>query len=604
MKQHLLIIACLCACKAKARQPADPHSFADPDRVSVKALTLELSVDFTKKTLSGTARLDLTRTDRDAPLVLDDDGLVIEGVTDCHGAKLNHRVGKKLAIGAPLTVTLGSGDCVELAYHTTPEAGALLWVEPSGTAGGKHPMLFTQSQATRARTWIPLQDSPAVRFTYSATIHAPAGMWAIMSGENARELQPSGTWHITQPHAIPSYLMALAVGDFAFQAIGPRSGVYAEPSVAPAAAQEFAEVEAMMAAAEKLYGPYRWGRYDMLVLPPSFPFGGMENPNLTFLTPTVISGDRALVSLIAHELAHSWSGNLATNKTWNDTWLNEGVTTYVEHRIMEQLRGAEVASVDWFIGRKDIDEAIAKRGKTQATALAHNYDRSLPPDDFPADLAYDKGALFLRTLEVAYGRDKFDNFLRAWFDRYAFRSVDTKTFAARVKEQLGTKVNLDPWLYEGGVPADAAPCPSATASRIEGEAADFVKTGAMPDAGGWTTMEWVVFLRALPDGIAAERVSALDAAFNLTHTANAEIAMHWLPVVVDADIQSSAPAVAAFLSTVGRLRMVMPLYRTMMAKNDFWRSLAKSTYEKAKPVYHPITRDAVGSVLTRAPDKH
>jgi hypothetical protein len=270
---------------------------------------------------------------------------------------------------------------------------------------------------------------------------------------------------------------------------------------------------------------------------------------------------------------------------------------------MEQLRGAEVASVDWYLARKDIDEAIAKRGKTQATALAHNYDRSLPPDDFPPDLAYDKGALFLRTLEVAYGRDKFDNFLRAWFDRYAFRPVDTKTFATRVREQLGTKVNLDPWLYEGGVPSDAAPCPSATAARIEGQAAEFVKTGTLPDAGGWTTMEWVVFLRALPDGLATERAAALDAAFNLTHTANAEIAMHWLPVVVDADIQASAPAVTAFLSTVGRLRMVMPLYRAMMAKNDFWRGLAKSTYEAAKPVYHPITREAVGSVLTRAADK-
>lgn len=603
MKQHLLTIACLCACKAKATPPADPHSFAEPDRVSVKALTLDLTVDFPAKTLAGIARLDLERTDRGAPLMLDDDGLVIEGVTDCQGTALEHHVGEKIAIGAPLRIDLASGDCVELRYRTAPDAGALLWVEPSGTAGGKQPMLFTQSQATRARTWIPLQDSPAVRFTYSATIHAPAGMWALMSGENARELQPSGIWHITQPRAIPSYLMALAVGDFAFQPIGPRSGVYAEPSVAPAAAQEFAEVEAMMAAAEKLYGPYRWGRYDMLVLPPSFPFGGMENPNLTFLTPTVLSGDRALVSLIAHELAHSWSGNLATNKTWNDAWLNEGVTTYVERRIMEQLRGAEAASVDWYLGRKDIDAAIAKRGKTQASALAHNYDRSLAPDDFPPDLAYDKGALFLRTLEVAYGRDKFDNFLRAWFDRYAFRSVDTKTFAARVHEQLGTKVNLEPWLREGGVPTDAAPCPSATASRIEAEAASFVKTGTLPDAGAWTTTAWVVFLRALPDDIARDRVMALDVMFNLTKTANAEIAMHWLPIVVAADIQDDAPAVTAFLSTVGRLRMVMPLYRAMMAKNDFWRDLAKSTYERAKPVYHPITREAVGSVLAGTANK-
>lgn len=602
MKLHVLTIACICACKGNEPKPVDPHSFAEPNRVSVRHLALDLTVDFSAKTLAGTARLDLVRTDRAAPLMLDDDGLVIEAVTDCNGGALKHRVGKKIAIGAPLRIDT-TGDCVEIRYRTAPEASALLWVEPSGTAGGKQPMLFTQSQATRARTWIPLQDSPAVRFTYNAAIHAPAGMWAIMSGDNPRELQADGVWRVTQKHPIPSYLMALAVGDFAFQAIGPRSGVYAEPSVVGAAAQEFGEVEAMMAAAEKLYGPYRWGRYDMLVLPPSFPFGGMENPNLTFLTPTVISGDRALVALIAHELAHSWSGNLVTNKTWNDIWLNEGFTTYVEHRIMEQLRGADQASVHWFLGRRDIESALAKRGRTKASALAHDYARSIPPDEFSPDLAYDKGALFLRTLEVTYGREKFDAFLRGWFDRHAFQSVDTKTFAEEAKRELGTRLNLDAWLHEGGIPADAAPTPSAIASRIETAAADFAKGGAVPDAGPWTTLDWVVFLRALPETITAERLAALDAVYNLTSTRNAEIAMHWLPVVVGADIQAAAPSVKAFLSTVGRLRMVMPLYRKMMAKNDYWRTLANTTYERAKPIYHPITREAVGGLLAGTADK-
>ncbi|HUS29576.1 MAG TPA: M1 family aminopeptidase/hydrolase, partial [Kofleriaceae bacterium] len=544
MNARPIVIACtLVACRSAARAPVDPHSFAEPDRVSVRALTLELTVDFDKKVLAGTAKLELRRVDRSAQLVLDDEGLVIEGVTDCAGKKLGWHVGKHVNIGAPLRIDLGAAtECVELTYRTAPDAGALLWVEPSGTAGGVKPMLFTESQAIRARTWIPLQDSPSVRFSYKATIHAPAGMRALMSGENAAE--PSGdAWHVEQKQPIPSYLMALAVGDFVFRATGPRSGVYAEPAIADAAAHEFGEVEQMMAAAEKLYGPYRWGRYDMLVLPPSFPYGGMENPNLTFLTPTVITGDRALVGLIAHELAHSWSGNLVTNKTWNDVWLNEGITTYVEHRIMEELRGVEYSELLWSIASRDIDETVAEAGSAlQTTSLAHAYGRDIAPDDFPADLAYDKGALLMRTLELTYGRATFDAFLRGWFDGHAFSSVDSRMFVAEAKRVLGTKVDLDAWLYKGGIPPGAAPSSSTIATRLAAAANAFATTGTLPDASAWATMEWVVFLRALPKDIKAPQLDALDAAFHLTSTTNNEIAMHWLPLLVNADDHAGAAA--------------------------------------------------------------
>lgn len=596
----VIAIACVAACRSGAKHPPiDPHSFAEPDRVSVRSLTLDLAVDFTAHTLAGTAKLELSRADRSAQLVLDDEGLVISDVTDCAGKKLGWHVGKHITIGAPLRIDLGaSTNCVEIAYRTSPDAGALLWVEPSGTAGKTHPMLFTQSESIYARTWIPLQDTPSVRFTYSATIHAPPGLWALMSGENARERPSDGVSRVAQKQPIPSYLMALAVGDLAFRPIGPRSGVYAEPSVVDAAATEFAEVEAMMAAAEKLYGPYRWGRYDMIVLPPSFPIGGMENPNLTFLTPTVLSGDKALVSLIAHELAHSWSGNLVTNRTWNDTWLNEGITTYVEHRIMEELRGAEYSDLLWYMGAKDIERTLGELGSAAPqTSLAHAYGREVSPDDFPQDLAYDKGALFMRTLEVTYGRAKFDAFLRGWFDTHAFQPVDSKMFAAEATRVLGTKVDIAAWLYEGGVPPGAALMPSTIAARVETAAAAFAKDGTLPDASAWTTMEWVVFLRALPKDITAARLDALDASAHLTETTNSEIAMHWLPLLVNADVQRGAPAIQHFLETVGRRRMVMPIYEAMHAKNAWWNDLAKQTFERAKPLYHAITRDGVEQLL-------
>jgi aminopeptidase N len=583
----------LAACKGKAaEQGPDPHSFALPGNVAVRHLALDLTVDFAKRTLAGTAKLSLTRTDAKAPLVLDGDRLAIEAVSDCAGKPLTFKVGARSSGGEPIRVELGAGDCVEIKYRTSPDASALLWVDPSGTAGQTEPMLFTQSQATHARSWIPLQDSPGVRFTYEATIHPPPGLWALMSAPNPQAPPSDNVWRFRQEHPIPSYLMALAVGDFAFRATGRRSGVYAEPSVVESAAWEFAEVEAMIDAAEKLYGPYRWGRYDMLVLPPSFPFGGMENPNLTFLTPTVISGDRALVSLIAHELAHSWSGNLATNSTWNDTWLNEGFTTYVEQRIMEELRGKETSDVGWNLGRKEVEEAVAKHGKGPATRLAHNYGRGTDVDDIPTGLAYEKGALFLRTLEQAYGRAAFDTWLRGWFDRHAFRAVDSRMFEAEIK-QLGNKVDIAKWLYEGGMPADAAPAPSTRAAAIEQLAS---KPGDI-DATGWTTMDWVVFLKALPEGTAAARLKALDERYKLTVTTNREIAMHWLPLLVKADVRDASTAVEAYLMTVGRVRMVRPLYTAMMKGNEFWRALGASTFERAKPKYHPITRGALADLF-------
>jgi leukotriene-A4 hydrolase len=590
----ILVAIALCgACKSRRTADGpDPHSFSRPGSVAVRHLALDLDVDFTAQTLAGTARLSLVRTDKKAPLVLDGDRLAIESVQDCAGKPLAHRIGQRDKLGEPITIDLGEADCVAIGYRTSPEASALLWVEPSGTAGGTHPMLFTQSQATHARSWIPLQDSPGVRFTYEATIRPPPGLWALMSAPNPQAPPEGGTWRFAQKHPIPSYLMALAVGDFAFGATGPRSGVYAEPSVVEAAAHEFAEVEAMMAAAEELYGPYRWGRYDMLVLPPSFPFGGMENPNLTFLTPTVISGDRALVSLIAHELAHSWSGNLVTNSTWNDIWLNEGFTTYVEHRIMEQLRGREEADVHWYLGRQDIDEALAKYGSGPQTRLAHDYGKGTTADDIPYGVAYQKGALLLRTLEHAAGRAAFDAWLRGWFDRHAFQSVDSRTFETEI-QQLDTKVDIKAWLYQGGIPAGAVPASSARAAQLT----KLATSGAEVDATAWSTIDWVLYLGALPEQVGVERLKALDARYALTATTNAEIAMHWLPLVVKADMRELAPAVEAFLMKVGRIRMVRPLYTAMMAGGDFWRELAKTTFERAKPKYHPLTRAAIVRVM-------
>jgi leukotriene-A4 hydrolase len=603
----LAAVACLLACRAPApvepREPVvpDPHSQANPAQVAVGHLSLVLDVDFPARVLRGVANLTLERRDPAVTeLRLDSDGLAIQSVITCGTRKplAFSLADKRPIIGQAVVIALPAGvDCVAVGYETRPEARALLWVEPSGTSGGKQPMLFTQSQAINARTWIPLQDTPGVRFTYDATIRVPPGVRPVMSAENPQHPVRPGEWQFRMQQPIPSYLMALAVGDLAFRAIGPRTGVYAEPALVESATREFVEVDAMMAAAERLYGPYRWDRYDILVLPPSFPYGGMENPRLTFLTPTVITGDRSLVSLIAHELAHSWSGNLVTNSTWRDFWLNEGFTTYVERRIMEELRGVEATELQWYLGRRDLEKTLARTGpKNPDTRLALDFGADRSPDDIPADAAYEKGAMFLRALERAAGRAKFDDFLRTWFTRHAFRSTDSRTFETFARAQLPA-FPIERWLHEPGLPADVAPQTSKRADAIEAAAATFAKEGTLPVTEAWTTLEWVVFLRSLPATVKLVTLRTLDAKFTLTSSPNAEIGMHWLPIAIRANDPAAKPAIEKFLTTVGRRRMVRPVYEALIDQGGAWRELAVATFARAKAGYHPVTRDTIAKLL-------
>ena len=286
-----------------------------------------------------------------------------------------------------------------------------------------------------------------------------------MSAENPTAVNAEAVYSFAMPHPVPSYLLALAVGELEFRPLGgsPRAGVYAEPPVVEKAAAEFADTEKMIAAAEALYGPYRWGRYDLLVLPPSFPFGGMENPRLTFATPTIIAGDRSLVSLVAHELAHSWSGNLVTNATWNDFWLNEGFTTYFEMRIMEAVYGREHSEMLAALAHQDLADAVAEAGATSPDTHLRLNLAGRNPDEGVTSIPYDKGYFFLRLIEETVGREAWDAFLRGYFDTFAFQSMDTDGFLAYLREKLlagrpgvEEKLQIAAWVDGPGIPAN---CP-------------------------------------------------------------------------------------------------------------------------------------------------
>ena len=590
---------------AAAAGAADPHSFANPAEVRVRHFDLDLTVDFDQRLLVGVVELRVEPAAAERTLRLDTRQMEIDLVR-INGAPepAEWELGDEHPdLGRALSVRLPAGaETVTVHYLTLPGAAALQWLEPEQTAGGRHPFLFTQSQAILARTWVPCQDTPAVRTTYNATVRVPPGLMALMSAENPTEPAADGVHRFEMPQPIPSYLLALAVGELEFRPLGPRSGVYAEPSVVEAAAWEFAEVEEMMAAAERLYGPYGWGRYDLLVLPPSFPFGGMENPRLTFATPTILAGDRSLVALVAHELAHSWSGNLVTNADWNDFWLNEGFTSYFENRIMEEISGPEYATMLRALSLQDLEAEVADLGADSPDTALRLDLAGRDPDDGMTSIAYDKGAALLRRLEEAVGRDRWDAFLRQYFAANAWRSMTTERFREILVTELGDELpdgfDLDAWLFAPGLPADLPRPESGTFAAVEGEIARWRNGTPATELAtdGWTTHEWLHFLRQLPEGLGGEELAELDEAFKLTATGNSEILASWLEVAVRGSYQPAYPALREFLTTVGRRKFLKPLY-TELAKSDEGLAWARAVYAEARPGYHAISRNTVDEIL-------
>lgn len=594
-----------------ANEARDVHSYSNPEQVRVKHVDLNLEVLFDRKVLKGTATLTIERKQPDATtLKLDTRELKIakaEASTDgANFAPAQFTLGEvDKILGAPLTITLpAQASKVRIEYESSPTASGVQWLEPPQTAGKKHPYVFTQSQAIHARSWIPLQDSPAVRITYSATIRTPKELRAVMSAEQDNNAAPTGEYKFNMPQAIPPYLIALAAGDIAFKPLGQRTGVYTEPAMLEKAAKELEDTEKMVEATEKLYGPYRWGRYDILVLPPSFPIGGMENPRLTFATPTILAGDKSLVSLVAHELAHSWSGNLVTNATWRDFWLNEGFTTYLERRIIEAIYGRPREEMEAVLGRQSLEEEMA--GLEARDQILHVDLAGRDPDDGFTLVPYEKGALLLRQLEETFGRDKFDQFLKAYFDHFAFQSITTADFLAYLQKnlldanpQLAAKVPLDEWIEKSGLPASAPKPQSDAFAKTEVQAKAWLdgKTPAAKlETKQWTTQEWLHFLKFLPAQLTEKQLKELDQAFGLTKIGNAEIAHVWLLIAIRNQYAAAYPRLEEYLISIGRQKLIKPLYEELV-KTPEGKQRAKAIYAKARAGYHPIAQTSVDKVV-------
>jgi aminopeptidase N len=610
------------AAKKEAAMPAamqavvDEHSYSQPDKVRTTDLALDLTIDFDKKQISGTATYTLDWKDKKATqLVLDTRDLAIgkaEAIAaDGSAMPLTFQLADKAdpILGTKLTIDTPTRPAkVRVTYHTSPDASGLQWLDPAMTEGKTQPFMFSQSQQIHARSWVPLQDTPMIRFTYSAHVTAPKDAMVLMSADNDPNAVRDGDYSFRMPQKIPSYLLAIAAGDLVFKPISARSGVWAEPAMVDKAEHEFEDTEKMIQTAEKLYGPYRWDRYDLLVLPPSFPYGGMENPRLTFATPTVIVGDKSLVSLVAHELAHSWSGNLVTFATDRDAWLNEGITTYVQGRITEALYGQDMADMEQVIDRDELKKEY-KTLDPKMQALALKPGELKDPDDAASDTAYTKGSWFMQWLEQRFGRPIFDPWLRSYFDHFAFQSITTQQFRDYLQKQLVDKhpgtismAQVDQWLYEPGIPPDAPQVQSRKFSVVDAARIAWSGSGKLPApqvTDAWGTQEWVHFIEGLGDTLKPEQLKQLDDAYHFTGTPNGEIAQRWYPLTVRSGYTDARPAIAAFLERIGRRKLIMPTYEELVKTPD-GLAFAKDVFAKARPGYHPITTGSVQETIDGA----
>jgi leukotriene-A4 hydrolase len=581
----------------------DPHSHADTDQPQQRHLSWNAQVDFESRRLDATATL-LLDSDRGGPLDLDTRDLTLERVTSLEGRPLLWTLSlPEPILGSRLRIELppGVGGLV-IRYRTSSEASALQWLEPEQTLGGRAPFLYSQCQAIHARSVVPLQDTPRLRLTYDAALTVPARLRGLMAASFVRR-EEQEAWArelYRMDESIPSYLLALAVGELASRELGPRSRVWAEPGLVERAAWEFAAVDRMLTAAEALLGPYSWGRFDLLTLPPSFPYGGMENPRLTFLTPTVVTGDRSLVSVVAHELAHSWTGNLVSNASAEDFWLNEGFTVFVERRILELLEGPDLVALQAAVGRQSLDEAIANFADRPQLTRLRTHLAGIDPDDAFSQVPYEKGYLFLRALEEAVGRNGFDAFLGRYMERFRFQSLTTEQLLDFIRAELPgalEAIDASRWVDGEGVPPGAPQTRSARLDRIEALGA---AVPSVEEAARWSPWEWQVYLNRLPRPSREPLLEALDREFHLTEARNPEVLVSWLTVAVRSGNARAIRRTEAFLGEVGRMKYLKPLYAALVA-GPTTRPLAEACAKRYRRRYHAIAATGVEAILKRPP---
>ena len=579
----------------------DPHSYADDTQLRTSAFDWKARVDFAAREIHAEVTLHFAAPSAvGGPLDLDTRALRIDSVVGPDDAPLDFTLhAADPILGSRLEITVPAGaTSVRIRYRTAPEASALQWLTPEQTIGKKLPYLFSQCQAIHARSVLPCQDTPSIRQTFTASLDVPAELHAVMAAASHGRVTDGARaferFEMRQP--IPPYLFAFAVGDLASKDLSPRSRVWTEPAQLEAAAWEFEHVEDHMRAAESLFGPYDWERFDLLVMPPSFPYGGMENPRLTFLTPSLLAGDRSLVNVLAHELAHSWTGNLVTNATAEHFWLNEGFTVFAERRILEALEGHEMAALHAAIGYQKLQQAFAQHTKEPELTRLRTHLTGIDPDDAFSQVPYEKGYLFLKALEAAAGRDAFDALLTTWLGAHRFGSVTTDDFVALVEKVIPgllARVDGPGWIDGPGLPATYWKPESARLAAVE-RVAGRVPTNE--ESRTWSATEWQLYLEAMPKPSPLAVCEELDATYALTASKNPEVLVSWLVLACESGYAAALPRVEELLGHFGRMKYLKPLYRALAGRTET-KPLAQKIFARFRESYHPIAQQMVRGVL-------
>jgi leukotriene-A4 hydrolase len=584
----------------------DPHSYADLSQGTITHIDLRITTDFEARILKIEADYQLAKP-VNGSLYLDTASLALERAqTDGHPIKWEFDQ-QDLLLGERLHLKgLANTSSFKLAFSTSPEARALQWLPEAQTAGGRYPFLYSQCQAIHARSIFPCQDTPSVRFTFNAEVEVPRALTTVMAAEHVgvRESGEKRVFQFKMPQPIPSYLFALGTGNLAFRELGPRTGVFAEPELIEAAAWEFAENEAKIVEAEKLLGPYLWGRYDLLILPPSFPYGGMENPRLTFLTPTAILGTRGQTALITHELAHAWTGNLVTNATWEDFWLNEGWTTYTEGRITEVLEGKEVADLMAAYDNSIMLEAMERFGMDSPLTGLKVPSEGRDPDETFSVIPYHKGSFFLKECEYVVGRKRFDEFLQNYIARYQFQSLTTEAFLAFLRQELPEvfeKVNVQQWVYGTGMPAERTFPQSRLYDTVQNVLLAY-QQGNLPSreqVEGWHRYQILAFLQALPKVIPVEHCDHLEQVLELEKRNDAAYYAFYYSLCITSGYQDILSRVEAFVGQIGRMLYIVRVFRAIVG-TEWAREHARPLLERVKKRHHKITVHVLDQLLSKA----
>jgi leukotriene-A4 hydrolase len=608
-----LLLLLLFGCKSQSSESYyryDPHSASRPNDAVATHLHWSGKIDFEAQRIEATARWQIKVNQGVREIIFDTDELEIIEISLNNQQATLWRMGEKQPfIGSALVIDVDeSTQFVNIRYRTHPDAKALQWLAPQQTHGQAQPFLFTQGQAVLTRSWLPCQDSPGIRFSFEAQVQVPPGLFALMSAANPKHHEENGIYRFSNKHPIPAYLFALAVGDITYKPYDARSGVYAEPGMLTKAWHEFSNLPAMIKAAEELYGPYPWDRYDVLVLPPSFPFGGMENPMLMFATPSIISGDRSLTNLIAHELSHSWSGNLVTNASWNDFWVNEGFTTYIERRIIAAIHGQDYADMLGSLGNQDLEQTIEQlRDRPELTRLKLALEGK-NPDDALNRIPYQKGFAFLDMLEREVGQERMDAFVKKNYDTHAFASMNTEDFIAFLKSNLLDEAQMErlkvhDWIYGEGLPMNYQPKVSSRFMQVDEVVHDF-KQGtavlALPTAG-WSTYEWIYFLRKISAFVETKQLALLDKHLGFSKSGNSELQLNWFLLCIEKCFDEAIPDIENYLASIGRRKLVVPLFTALHKRADT-REYAHQLYLQLRPGYHQVTSHTLDQLFGIALD--